>query len=204
MIDMIRITNPKAFLYGFTMQHDEPKNGLDTSLNLSGTHRILSFQFKRPKKQNKNIFWFDFNNSTHFHQHNIMHVTANATSPIPTVFYALPAYFSMNDFENSSPNFLQHTYFIDILETPLIFDLHTHSFEIDVTKLTYSIHSDNNLGEGKIQTWDSIHKKFLAGEIGISTSLFKRRILEFQIKNYRISEVDNKNKSKVFLKALVV
>lgn len=69
----------------------------------------------------------------------------------------------------------------------------------------YRIHSDDNLGKGKIQTWDSIQEKFLSEKIGISSSLFKIKIKNYQIKNkFEMQKMDGRNKSKIFLKALVL
>jgi len=205
MLDIVRQDNPTAFLYGYTMQYEEPRNGLDTSLNLPGNHRLFSFQFKKPKKQDGDIFWFKFNDSTHNLQHNIMHVTATATVPFSTVFYALPAYSTMDDFEDDSPDFLQQTFFIDVLDTPVILDLQSHEFETDTINRTFEVHSDEILGEGYIQTWDEILKKFYSEKIGISSKLFKIKIESYQDKGeLGMPGMNGRIKSKTFLKALVL
>lgn len=205
MLDRIRVNHPNAFLYGYTMQYEEPRNGLDTSLNLPGNHRLFSFQFKKPKKQEGDVFWFKFNDSTHNLQHNIMHVTAAATAPLSTVFYALPAYYEMDNFEDNSPNFLQQTFFIDVMDTPVILDLQTHEFEIDTINRTFEIHSDEILGKGSIWNWDKILKKFYSKEIGISSKLFKTKLENYQNKDkVEMHGMEDRLKSKTFLKALVI
>jgi len=210
MITSLRTNHPNAFLYGFTMQYDEPRNALDSSLNLPGNHRLLCFQFKKPRRGSGNIFWFNFNNNTRFNQHNILHVTADATQPNSTVFYALPAYTNMNSFENDSPDFLNNTYFIDVFDTPLIFDQRVHQFEIDIQNLTFQIHSKSKLGNGKIFTWNSIKEKFSSEKIGIDASTFKNKVLEFSERlpaSLTIHEDYNRTDpltSKVFLKSLVL
>jgi hypothetical protein len=204
MLDRIRVDHPNAFLYGYTMQYEEPRNGLDTSLNLPGDHRLFSFQFKKPKKQRGGIFWFKFNDSTHNLQHNIMRITADAIAPFSSVFYALPAYSNMNDFENDSPNFLPRTWLIDIQDTPLIWDYQAHEFEIDVVNRTFIIHSDEVLGEGKIYASEEILKKFYLKQIGINSSLFKIKIENYQNKDELKNEIETMKTEKTFLKALVL
>jgi len=202
MINDIRQIHPNAFVYGFNMQYEEPRNGLDTSLNLSEDRQLLAFQFKAPKRRNGNIFWFRFNNAAHNLQHNILHRTADANQPISTVYYALPAYHEMTEFELDSPDFLNNTYFIDVLDTPLIFDHQSHELEIDRQNMTFEIHSDSTLGEGYIKKWDSIKKEFLSKKIGISSSQFKKNILDFRPTEDN-KKLDTKKIHKIFLKTLV-
>ncbi len=202
MINDIRQVHPNAFVYGFDMRYEEPLNGLDTSLNLSGNRQLLAFQFKAPKKRSGNIFWYCFNNAAHNLQHNILHRTADASQPISTVYYALPAYHEMIDFENDSPNFLNNTYFVDILDTPLIFDHQSHQLEIDIQNMTFAIHSDSILGEGKIKKWDSIKKYFLNKEVGISSSGFIENILKFRFTEDE-KKLNARGSHKISLKTLV-
>jgi len=204
MINDLRFIHPNAYLYGFDMRWEEPRNGLDSSLNLPGANRLLAFQFKAPKGSSGNIFWFKFNKGAHFHQHNILHVTADATNPQPTVYYVLPAYPDMILFENDSPNFLDRTYFINVFDTPLIFDEQSHEFEIDTHNMTFIIHSKSDMGKGKIKNWETIKKDLISEKIGTSVSQFNEKISNFKVSINNENEYRRPYRTSVSLNALII
>ena len=211
--DLLNVTRIEEGRYLFKPVLSDIKMVLDSVIDFYKEiteKKNITLQFKKPKRGTGNIFWFEFNNNKRFNQHNILHVTADATQPHPTVFYALPAYTNIASFEHDSPDFLNNTYFIDVFDTPLIFDQRAHQFEIDIQNLTFQIHSKSKLGKGKIFKWNTIKEKFSSEKIGIDATIFKNKVLEFGKglpANVSMHEDDRMTApiiSKVFLKSLVL
>ncbi|MFM7797100.1 MAG: hypothetical protein ACKO7N_10090, partial [Candidatus Nitrosotenuis sp.] len=164
-----------SFIYGFS-QYYESRNGLDTSFNLPGSLNIVSFQFKAPIRSSRNVFFFEFNNNDSNDQHNLLYLTAVTVPYTSTVFYALPAFSDINHFANSSPRFLEKTFFIDILDTPPIHDGHRHQFEIDTVNNTFTIHSKKILDKGKLLSWKDITAKIKTNKAGVKSKIFLQHI----------------------------
>ncbi len=208
LLKSIRKNFPKAYSIGFDLKQ-ELHGGLDSSIDISRTFRFLSFQFKKPYRVEKNVYWFHFNNNKHKNQHNTLCSVRLRTNSV--IFYALPLYENLDKLHKDSPNFLKRTYLIDPLNVGGLPDKSIHRFEINVKSKIVDIHSDFKK-QVKAKSMDEIIHSFIENKIGNTNKEFKNKIKDRVdkendfFKNIPILEdrYDYRFNSKIMLKGIAV
>lgn len=160
----------KAYIYGFTVK-SEGLHGLDVSIRLPLTTRILGLQFKRPYKYYQTEYIFYINNNKKRDQHLKILLAAIPISILgllPSIFYALPTFCQPQDIESASPKFLTQTFFVDPLEIPFT---GTHKYEIRInTRNNTAIFRGSKEKKITIYTSEEFIAKIKRNEWGVAVN----------------------------------
>jgi len=121
LLEISRRYDKRAFAFGTTLVQ-ESHLGYDSRIlgRLPHSWVVSPKQFKRAKRRrqvgrNQFVYIFDINNNTYNDQHLILyHHLAGGRRKV--AFYALPAIYTPNEFNNSLPHLLNHTFHIDVAD----------------------------------------------------------------------------------------
>lgn len=139
----IRTHHNSAFLQGITLRN-EPRTGLDVSIDLTANISAVGLQFKKPKKSRNGIFEFQINNNRAHDQHWKLYAGSllSKFGLNIQVRYAFPVLFDLIDVATISPNFISKTYFVDPMNISYdILDKNPHTVEINTNNDIMIVHS---------------------------------------------------------------
>lgn len=154
-----------AYVIGYTVKQ-EGIHGLDVSIQVPPSTRLLSLQFKKPISRGPSFYTFILNNNKARDQHLRLLATGLMLAMIGkghAIFYALAPICDLAELQRSMPYLLEVTLFINVLDLPFL-GFRSCRLRVDVRRyssyspltITNAYFSCSSWREVKVYTWESI------------------------------------------------
>lgn len=164
MIEDLRRRGLLAYIEGYTLRH-EGNYGLDVSIKVPPSARLLSLQFKKPVKclDYRKRYIFLFNNNKWRDQHLLLLLLSLALSvrgKKPSIYYALPLICDLAELEQRLPNILGETLFVEVLGIPFL-GFHPCELYVNIDRTREVFFRCSGKRSVKFYSWETISREAL-------------------------------------------